>query len=520
MFWFSIILAAIIVVVAVIAIFSRFFQKGSRERALIRTGAGGQKIVMDGGCLVLPFLHQVELVDMRTSHLEVVLEKNNSILTVDRMRVDISVSFHVRVIPTIVGIGTAAQTVGVRSLNPERLFDFLKGRFVDALQSVVAERTMDALHENRAEFVSQTAQLLRPSLEDSGLKLESVSLMRLDQTEFSALNENNAFNAVGMRKLAEIVSSNRRKRKEIESNADLAIRQTELDNMKSRIQIDLQKEKAESEKAVEIELLAAETTRRSSHEREQAQIASGQAKLNRELELKRSEIEKDRQIRSAEVTALQAVEDARIQSQIDLSSRRVEEAKAKAEAELSRQAIVEAEEAVQRAQDRLATERVGEISRIKANIESSVEMQKAEGSASVAKIAAESEKQVADLAQEQLRNELAVQAQGKQEMISAENAMSAPLIAMKLEQQRLGVLPDMADKMSRPLEKIGDIHINHVSGLGSGSSTESGSFGSIVDDVLQLAFRLPAIKKLGEAVGADIVQTSDAPEQEAKTNES
>ena len=220
------------------------------------------------------------------------------------------------------------------------------------------------------------------------------------------------------------------------------------------------------------------------------------------------------------MTALQAVEDARIQSQIDLSSRRVEEAKAKAEAELSRQAIVEAEEAVQRAQDRLATERVGEISRIKANIESSVEMQKAEGSASVAKIAAESEKQVADLAQERLRNELAVQAQGKQEMISAENAMSAPLIAMKLEQQRLGVLPDMADKMSRPLEKIGDIHINHVSGLGSGSSTESGGFGSIVDDVLQLAFRLPAIKKLGEAVGADIVQTSDAPEQEAKTNES
>ncbi|MYB34966.1 MAG: flotillin, partial [Gammaproteobacteria bacterium] len=199
MSWLVVFFIAILLLVVVIAVFNRFYHKGSREKALIRTGAGGQKIVMDGGCLVLPFLHQVELVDMRTAYMEVVLEKNNSILTEDRMRVDLAVAFHVRVIPTTEGIATAAQTVGVRSLNPERLIEFLKGRFVDVLQSVVAAYTMDDLHENRSQFVARTAELLKPSLEESGLKLESVSLVRLDQTEFSALNENNAFNAVGMR---------------------------------------------------------------------------------------------------------------------------------------------------------------------------------------------------------------------------------------------------------------------------------------------------------------------------------
>ncbi len=506
MTWFIVFIIAIVVTIIVITVFGRFYHKGSREKALIRTGAGGQKIVMDGGCLVLPFLHQVELVDMRTAYMELLLEKNDSILTEDRMRVDLNVAFHVRVIPSIEGIATASQTVGVRSLNPERLTDFLKGRFIDALQSVVAQHTMDNLHENRAQFVAKTTAILKPSLEENGLKLESVSLMRLDQTEFSTLNENNAFNAVGMRKLAEIVTANRRKRKEVESNADLAIRRTELENTKSRMLIDLEKEKAESEKTMEVEQLKSEMTRRSSHEREQAEIASGQAKLNRELELRRSEIDRDQQVRKAEVVALQSVEDARIQSQIELSQRRVEESQAKADAESSRKAIVEAEEEVNLLQDRLTAQRTGEIAQITAELESTTALHKAQSAAEISHINSESEKASADLVQEQIKNEMSIKALGKLEMINAENAMNPTLVEMKLEEKRLSVLPDMADRMSRPLEKIGNININHVAGLGSGSNNgnQSAKTGSIVDEVLDLAFRMPAVKKLGEAVGSEI----------------
>ena len=41
------------------------------------------------------------------------------------------------------------------------------------------------------------------------LELESVSLTALDQTPFEALDENNAFNAVGMRKLAEVIAQSK-----------------------------------------------------------------------------------------------------------------------------------------------------------------------------------------------------------------------------------------------------------------------------------------------------------------------
>ena len=516
MYWFFSILVAIIVAIVLIAVFNRFYYKGSRDRALIRTGAGGQKIVMDGGCLVLPFLHQVEAVDMRTAYIDIARTDGKALLTEDRLRVDVNVSFHVRVIPTIEGIATAAQTIGSRSLTSDKLSEFLKGRFIDALQSIVAMRTMDNLHENRAAFVNDVSEHVRPGLENSGLRLESVSLILLDQTAFSSLDENNAFNAVGMRRLAEIVTTNRRKRKEIESNADLAIRRTELENTKSRLALELEHEKAESDKNIETELLNAETTLRTAEERERAETASGQARLNRELELRRAEINRDQELRQAEVIALQSVEDARIQSQIDLAARRMAESKATADAELSRKHIIEAEETVQREKERLVAERTGEVSKLKAEQDAEVELSRAKGSAAAALVTAENESQVAALANDSTLEEMEVKAKGREAMIAAENEISESLIEMKLEEKRLAILPEMAEKMSRPLEKIGEIRINHVSGLGGSASTgehKGDRLGNVVDDVLDLAFRMPAVRKLGEAVGAQITTDDKKPDE-------
>jgi flotillin len=284
--WLLGIVIAIIAIAIIVVFLNRFYRKSSRDVALVRTGFGGQRIVISGGCLALPFLHKVDEINMRTIRVEVRRTGDKSLITTDRIRVDVELEFYVRVLPSIEGIATAAQAIGSRSFNPEGIRNLLEGRFVDALQSVAAAETMDSLHEKRGEFVRHVADMLRENLQHNGVLLDSVSLTRLDQASFAALDENNAFNAVGMRKLAEIISSNRKKRTEIEAEAEIAVRQTQLDATKRRLILAQEEEQAQLGQRLEIEKVKAATDAETARAREQAMVATENARIERERETK------------------------------------------------------------------------------------------------------------------------------------------------------------------------------------------------------------------------------------------
>ena len=96
MTWFVGIVIALIALVLLILFLNRYYRKATREVSVIRTGLGGQKIVLDGGCIALPFLHKVSEVNMRTTRLEIERNGAKSIITRDRLRVDLHVEAHAR----------------------------------------------------------------------------------------------------------------------------------------------------------------------------------------------------------------------------------------------------------------------------------------------------------------------------------------------------------------------------------------------------------------------------------------
>ena len=504
----SIFISIIVIIVALaiaIAFLQRFYRKATRERALIRTGAGGERVVLDGGFLALPFLHRVEEINMRTMRLQVRRVGEKSLITEDRLRLDAEMEFSLRVEPTPDGVATAAQSLGARSLNAQELGNLFNGRFIDAMQSVIATKTMDQVHEDRGGFVKAVRAELAEGMKSNGLRLESASLTHLDQASFAALDENNAFNAVGMRRLAEMVSANKKKRAEIEADADVSVRQVQLDSLKRKLQIDEHQKKAEIQQAHTIEAARAQSAAATEISRQKAQQESDHGKIESELDTKRREIERDRDLRQHEVQALLAAESAKIESQIALAKKRAEENAIIAKTELSREQVISAQEKIQTEKDRLAAERERETALIKLRqqTQTSEERTRSEVKTLLDKVQAEAK--ASDLRAGAKRSELAAEAEGKSALIKAENQLSPQVIAMRLDMHKMDRLPELAEKMMKPLEKIDSIRINQISGLGTGGNGQgqTGPIDAAVDSALKLALQMPAMKKIGKSIGVN-----------------
>jgi flotillin len=531
--WLLAIIVAILIIAIAVIFLNRFYRKSSRDLSLIRTGFGGQRIVISGGALALPFLHRIDEINMRTIRVDVRRINEKSLITEDRMRVDAEMEFYVRVQPSVDGVATAAQALGSKSLNSEGIRNLLEGRFVDAMQAIAASSSMDALHERRAEFVRKVADLVRENLAQNGILLDSVSLTRMDQTAFSALDENNAFNAVGMRKLAEIIAVNKKKRAEIEADADTSVRQTQLEATKRRLTITQQEEQAQLAQRLEIDRSKAASDAESAKAREESLVASEGARINRERETKMLEIAKQRELRRTEIEAQLNSEIRKVDSAIQLAGKHAEEARAQAQAELAKSEVILAQEKVQTDRERAVADRsreiaakrvaeAGEVAEANAATEANVLLQRTRSQAEATRTQAEAE-----------RLRMLAESEGSRALIAAKNSRSDALMAMELEQYRLDKMPEIVAQMVKPAEKIESIRIHQLSGFGGGQNTNfNGVNGApngngnvvvdgnnkapvaqVMDSILGMALQLPALKSIGEQIGYDFSSAMPKPKE-------
>ncbi|MFK7755077.1 MAG: flotillin family protein [Sedimentitalea sp.] len=495
--WFILI---VIIAAVVIALAAWWYERATNEVSLLRTGVGGRRVVIDGGVLAIPYFHEISRVNMATLRLDVNRRGESSLITQDRLRVDVGAEFYVSVTPDEAAITRAAQTLGKRTFQRDELRDLIDGMMVDALRSVAARMTMDELHENRAQFVREVREGLKDTLSRYGLQLDSVSLTALDQTPFAALDENNAFNAVGMRKLAEVIAKSKKERAEIDADSEVSVRRAGMEAARKRLEIDLEERRAEIAQQQEIETLAA------------AQIAEvAKQKAESERAAMTAKIDMEQSIQTAEVAREQALSIAEQDRLIAIAAKSQEESRAQVDADAARVDAVRAAEAVETARAMAESERRSELTRISAEAE-------AKTAALRAAIAAESDKATAkDKAaarREEAEADKAVkiaQADAARARIEAENARSEALVAMELEMARLEAMPKIVGEMVKPAEKIKSINVNHVTGLGgSGSDTGPKSpVASAMDSIMEMAVQYPMLKKIGDQMGVSLDETLD-----------
>jgi uncharacterized membrane protein YqiK len=519
--------SAVLFVVIFFAFLIRLYRRASKETAFVRTGLGGEKVVMNGGALVFPVFHETMPVNMNTLVLSVVRKDTEALITLDRLRIDVKAEFYVRVRPDAEAIAMAAQTLGQRTMQPEALKDLVEGKFVDALRSVAAGMSMNELHEQRADFVQKVQQVSSNDLAMNGLELESVSLTGLDQTSIEHFNANNAFDAEGLTKLTEQIEARKKLRNDIEQDTRVQIETKNLEASQKSFEIARDQEYARLEQEREVEVRRAAQT---------AEIAREQAERNREADAARIEakkqvdaqqIEADRLVEEARIDQQRALEIARQEQQIAVQNKSREESQAKAEADNARAKAVEAEEGVATARESEIAERQKKIELIEASkqaerdaigvkVQAEAEKDAATNRAEALRLEAQGEAEAEKLRAEAARVRFEVEAAGQGAINEAANILSNDQIDLQTKLALLKVLPEVIRESAKPMEAIDSIKIVQVDGLtnggrgagdGNGSGGSGGGSGNLASDAVAaaLAYRAqaPVLDGLMKELGLD-----------------
>ncbi|MEZ5534979.1 MAG: flotillin domain-containing protein [Thiolinea sp.] len=465
----------LVVLVAVllltVAAFAAFYRRASKDMAFVRTGLGGERVIVNSGAFVFPVLHDTVPINMQTLRVEI--ERNNklALITQDPLRVDVVAEFFLRVAQSDEAISTAARTMGRRTLDPEQVRDIVEAQCVAALRSVASTMTLDELHVKRTDFEHNVESTLNSEFEKNGMELVSVSLMRLDQTAREYFDPNNSFDARGLIRLDEVTEASKKRRNDIEQENKIKIQEKNKVTEQQRLAIEQQQIEAQKNQEKYVAELEASTAKEIE-----------EIKLQREREIEEIKIAKTVAIEMA----TQDMEVARAQFEKNASEAWMATDRIKAEA-------ARLTEEISTAREKAEAERVKLVEIIRAQKDAQRQTIIAEANAEVERLAAKAA---------EIRYQ--VEAAGKSAMNNAANLLNNEQIDMQVKMEIVRQLPQIIKESVRPIENIDGIKIMHLDGLGhatggavasgggkGGSGGGSGG-GSLADQVVDSALRYRA----------------------------
>jgi uncharacterized membrane protein YqiK len=520
----GVLLVGLIVVGLVIA---RLYRRSSKEMAFVRTGLGGQRVIMDGGALVLPVFHEIMKVNMNTLKLEVARAGKDSLFTRDRMRIDVVAGFFVRVIPSIEGIANAAQTLGQRTMAPDSLRELVEDKFVDSLRAAAVSMTMQEMLDKRQDFIQAVQHAVAEDLLKNGLELESVSLTRIDQTPMQFFDPNNAFDAEGLTQLTEATQLRARQRNEIEQNTAVAIAQKNYEATNQRLEIEKQQTFAtlaqqqevntrEAQQSAEVAAIRAQREREAQQATIEAQRAVREAEVEKERSVRQRQIEAEREIQVAQIDQQKRTTLADQEKQIAIAERSKAQSEAERDANEARALAARAEEQVKTAREVAIAERDKQIALVAAEQEAQQQAIGVKVSAEAEKDAADNHAQAVRIRAEADRVRFEVEASGIRLRNDALNTLGSDQIMLQVKQALIAALPGIIEASVKPMEKIDGIKIVQVDGLNrdhaanapNGAAT-AGS-GNLAEQAVSAALAYRAQQPILDAVLGEIGMKGDS----------
>ena len=198
--------AVFIILIGLLALFSRFYHKVDQGKVIVRNGVGGP-VVCFGGIFVVPIVHKHEVMDISVKRVEIAREGKDGLICKDNLRADIRVAFFVRVNQTKEDVLKVAQLLGCqKASDPTTLMEFFDAKFCEALKTVGKKFDFVQLYTERETFKDEILQIIGTDL--NGYVLDDAAIDYLEQTDINLLNSKNILDAEGIKKDLNLLLNN------------------------------------------------------------------------------------------------------------------------------------------------------------------------------------------------------------------------------------------------------------------------------------------------------------------------
>lgn len=521
----------------------------------MRTGMGGLKVCLSGGMIVFPVFHKLTIASLRTVTLHVERYGQDALVTQDFIKSNVIADFYIRVQPDVESVAAAARSLGEEAVSEESVRELIDAKLTGALRSVAANKTFINLHVNRQEFAEAVQLALVDELKNNGFTLDTVTIVNLYATPREELNQDDVFDAQGMRAIAEVVEKNRKEENDIRREKEVEIHNRDVDTRKRHLTLEQDQKFAEADQLRSVTEYEAEQkaeARRKQEDQRQVEETSvimadekirtrdeerlqavREAEIRKEKVVETANIEKLKAVETANIEKAKAVEAAEIAKQITIAEKEAEEAAANA---LKERALAEEEAA---RQDKITVEKTKEADRarqvvvIKAGEDADkkridIDIDKytqvteaiAEKESAVARAEGDKESQIARakgdadsrIVVAQAAAEAAAleadaivkladanfekgqkEAEARRLLVEAENAVSNERLIQDAVIQLVHEMPAIITAMMEPARHIQDFKIIKIDGLGAGGGAgEDGQPTTIAGDISKGILQLTA----------------------------
>lgn len=294
---YGLLTVGLLVFFALLAAFyvSIFFVKVGPDEAIVKSGAGGIKVVTDGGLLRMPLVQHIEYMDLTLKSFEIARQGAEGLICKDNIRADIKVAFFIRVDKTAEEIKEVAQSIGPKRCSEiETLRELFDAKFSEALKTVGKQFDFVDLYDKRDKFKDEILKVIGTDL--NGYRLDDAAIDYLEQTPLALLNPNNILDAEGIKKITELTSTEKIKENQFTRDREKTLKKQDVEAEETILELERQRVQAVEKQQREIAEIRSREKAAADKVREQQRLESERVRIQTEEEIGIAEENKARQV--------------------------------------------------------------------------------------------------------------------------------------------------------------------------------------------------------------------------------